>query len=331
MDKIDFVVPWVDGGDPEWIKQKSQYSGQTLTGNETERFRDWDQLKYWFRGVEKFAPWVNQIHFITCGHIPEWLNTDHPKLHWVRHEDYIPAEYLPVFNANPIELNIHRIENLSEKFVYFNDDFFLINHVKPTDFFRGNIPCSNAGLGITGIVHPVFAGILHNDRNVVNRNFNSKKVILANLWKWVHPCYGFKRNLQTLCLIPFCTSFFPGFYNSHGPNAFLKSTFNEVWEAEGDRLRNTCKNRFRSYFDVNQYAFLWWQWCKGQFVPQDVRKMSTYLTVLMPDEQIINTITGQSTPIVILNDDWVDDFERKKVAINGAFDTILGEKSSFEK
>ena len=35
---IDFVVTWVDGNDPN------------------VRFRDWDNMQYWFRAVEKFAP-----------------------------------------------------------------------------------------------------------------------------------------------------------------------------------------------------------------------------------------------------------------------------------
>ena len=63
-------------------------------------------LKYWFRAVEAYAPWVGQVHFITWGHLPEWLNTQCPKLHIVNHEDYIPEKYLPTFSANPIELNI---------------------------------------------------------------------------------------------------------------------------------------------------------------------------------------------------------------------------------
>ena len=91
--KIDFVIPWVDGGDPEWLKQKNEYSGKKTSEEDARdiRFRDWDTLKYWFRGVEKFAPWVNKIHFITWGHLPEWMNTENPKLHIVNHKDYIPS------------------------------------------------------------------------------------------------------------------------------------------------------------------------------------------------------------------------------------------------
>lgn len=330
MDKIDFVIPWVDGSDMEWLKQKAEYSGQTLQGNEVERFRNWDQLKYWFRGVEKFAPWVNKVHFITCGHVPSWLNLEHPKLHWVRHEDYIPAEYLPVFSANPIELNIHRIEGLSEKFVYFNDDFFLINHVYPSNFFCGKVPCGTVGLSVTGQVSPTYAGILYTCYSFINKHFSSREVMKEHLMKFLHPANGLKRNFLTLLLLPYCRDFFPGLYTSHAPNAFLKSTLKEIWAEDPAALHDTCMHRFRTSTDLAQNIILWWQWCKGQVVPQNGQKLSTYLTVLSPDDQIVQTICNQATPIVIINDDWVDDFERKKAVINGAFDTLFGEKSSFE-
>ena len=81
-----------------------------------ERYRNWENLQYWFRGIEKFAPFVNKIHFITSSRVPEWLNMNNPKLNVVRHSDYIPEEYLPTFSSIPIELNLHRLEDLRRKF-----------------------------------------------------------------------------------------------------------------------------------------------------------------------------------------------------------------------
>ena len=49
--------------------------------------------------------------------------------------------YLPTFNINSIELNLHRIKGLSEHFVFFNDDMFLIDSVRPEDFFKNGFPC----------------------------------------------------------------------------------------------------------------------------------------------------------------------------------------------
>ena len=71
---IDFVVLWVDGNDPEWRAEKAKYQGAvTDDSNSVNRFRDWGLMPYWFRAVEKFTPWVHKIHFVTCGHVPEFL------------------------------------------------------------------------------------------------------------------------------------------------------------------------------------------------------------------------------------------------------------------
>ena len=175
MSKIDFVIPWVDGSDPNWITEKNRYIEED-GDKRNQRFRDWHLLKYWFRGVEKNAPWVNRIHFITWGHIPAWLNTNHERLSVVFHEDYIPHKYLPTFNANTIELNLHRIKNLCQKFVYFNDDIFIIKKIKQADFFFKERPCSMAGLGIPGgLEEKIYNNILLNNNRILNKHFMQKK------------------------------------------------------------------------------------------------------------------------------------------------------------
>ena len=111
-DKIDFVILWVDGNDEKWLKQKNGYLGIKGDSN-VNRFRDCQNLQYLFRGIEKHAPWVNKIFFITWGHLPKWLDVNNKKLEIVKHEEFIPKEYLPTFNSNVIEMNLFRIKNLS--------------------------------------------------------------------------------------------------------------------------------------------------------------------------------------------------------------------------
>jgi len=54
----------------------------------------------------------------------------------VNHKDFIPEEYLPIFNSNAIELNMHKIKELSENFVYFNDDMFVLKEMKKEAFLK---------------------------------------------------------------------------------------------------------------------------------------------------------------------------------------------------
>ena len=78
---------------------------------------------------------------LTHGHLPKWLNINNPKLNIAKHSDFIPKEYLPTFSSHSIELNLHRIEGLVERFVYFNDDMFLLRPVKRELFLQVKIVC----------------------------------------------------------------------------------------------------------------------------------------------------------------------------------------------
>ena len=93
-EEIDIVLAWVDGSDPVWREKKKERMRQqglsVKSDDREERYRDWDLMRYWFRSIENFAPWVRKIHFVTFGHLPEWLDSSNPKLHIVNHEDFIP-------------------------------------------------------------------------------------------------------------------------------------------------------------------------------------------------------------------------------------------------
>lgn len=99
-DKIDIVVLWVDGSDPEFIREKQAVTGQVADLDQEidgeQRYRDYGIFNYWFRMIENHAPWVNRVYLVTNGQKPEWLNLEHPKLKLVTHKEFIPKEYLPI-------------------------------------------------------------------------------------------------------------------------------------------------------------------------------------------------------------------------------------------
>lgn len=140
--KIDIVYTWVDGSDPIWEEKRNKAAleaGKTisLNSNSAARFMDNDELLYSLRSIEKFAPWVNKIYIVTDNQTPKWLNLDHPKIKLVFHQDiFADSSYLPVFSARAIETQLHHIEGLSEHFIFFNDDMFLGNLTKASDFFN---------------------------------------------------------------------------------------------------------------------------------------------------------------------------------------------------
>lgn len=328
--KIDFVILWVDNNDLAWQKEFNAYLPQVqyLDDIRRIRYRYWDNLRYWFRGVEKFAPWVNKVHLITCGQIPDWLNLNAPKLHFVKHSDFIPSQYLPTFSSRPITLNLHRIKELSEHFVFFDDDMFLIDKVKPERFFRKGLPCDKAAFNALCPTSTYVNNVV-NDIELINDTFNKYEMLRRDYKKWFSVHAGTKV-LRTLFLLPW--RHFTGFYDHHLPHGFLKSTFVEVWEKHSDKLLHTTATRFRNIADVQIWLFRYWQLAKGDFVPLNVEKDGAYFTIKDDTlDKIVKTIECQKKKIVCLNDGEVSSFEAAKERINAAFHKILPDKSSFEK
>ncbi len=334
---IDFVVTWVDGSDRAWRAEKARYEGggpaeEGLTDDGEERYRDWGLFRYWFRGVEKFAPWVRKVHLVTWGHLPPWLDTDHPKLHIVRHEDYIPGEYLPTFNSNVLEIYLHRIEGLSRQFVYFNDDFYLVGPVKPETFFRGGRPCDMLAFQpvVANPKNPVMSHLYLNNSLVLCKYFDKRENVRSQPGKYFKPGYPplyFFYNLLELAF-----PLFTGFYTVHGPSPFLRETFEEIWEKEGELLTAMSANRFRSQRDVTPYLFREWQKLSGNFVPCNVQKWFRYYDVTEDNSDLARILAGKKKKVVCINDGRIaGDMERAAGQLREAFERILPRKSAFEK
>ena len=139
---VDLVYCWVDGNDVEWQKEK-QYWQEKLGIPVTDainpcRFVDNEELKYSLRSVAQNLPWINHIYIITNGQVPKWLDVSHPKITIVTHKDIMPPEALPVFSAYPIETCLANIPNLSNYFLYINDDFFVYKRISKKYFFDKN-------------------------------------------------------------------------------------------------------------------------------------------------------------------------------------------------
>lgn len=129
---MDAVITYVDGLDPVWQQEYREAVGTEINA---KRFRDWGTLKYLLRGIENCMPFVDNVYLVVSSEsqVPAWVDKEKTKV--VLHRDIIPAEYLPVFNSTAIEMFLHRIPDLDERFIYFNDDFFPVSDCKREDFF----------------------------------------------------------------------------------------------------------------------------------------------------------------------------------------------------
>lgn len=334
---IDFVVSWMNPYDENWRREKAKYwaieiNDPTYDSNQVARFRDWDNFHFWFRGVEKYAPWVNHIYFVTWDTVPDWLDTNNPKITIIRDAELIPDGYAPAFGPNPMETNLHRIPGLSEHFVFFNDDMFLLNQVEKSDFYVNGLP-REMGVAYTltnNINNDPFQHMLLTMTGVINGFFNKKSLQKKNWRKWLNPIYG-NQNLNTV--LTWHNQDFSGILIPHLPSSMRKSTYEEVWQAIPEQLLKTASHRFRNNTDITQYIFRYWAICKGEFEPTNVFKYGKEF--FMNDDslnELCKLIETQSCKMVCINDNKdIKDFENCRDRIIESFEKIFPDKSSFEK
>lgn len=281
MIPLDFVLLWVDGSDPAWRTEKRKWeaaagiagaeAGSRLgeEANGEIRYKDQGLLRYWFRAVERYAPWVRRVFFVTCGQRPAWLDETCPKLRLVNHDEFIPADCLPTFNSNAIHFFLHRIPDLSERFVLFDDDMFLLRPVEPGHYFQSGLPVLAASLRL-----PRWKGdtlwnrTLWDNSYEVNVHLDVARGIRENARKWFNPFVlgprlalgNFARFLLNANLP--CSPF------GHLPYPHLKSTFGEVWRHCPETLQRTVRERFRTPGQVTQWLVLSWNQATGRFHPK---------------------------------------------------------------
>ena len=333
---IDFVVTWVDGNDPDWRREKQKYAGQITdrAANAEARYRDWDTLVYWFRAVEKYAPWVNHVYFVTCGQKPSWLNLNNEKLRFVTHEEFIPKEYLPTFSCPPIELNLWRIPGLSEHFVYFNDDMFLNRPVRPEDFFQNGLPLECA------IAKPLYVAddgnipwqrSLLNDYAVINSSFNIRQCIRSHPSKWFSYVIGsdakYNRRL-------YYDGYVVGMVHPHSSRAFLKKTYEDLWSKKVEVMDRTSRSKFRDNNGVTNQLVALWMIFSGDFYPIKRRDLEDmYVISTKTIQSAINALNASQHYVLCLNDGEKtesSEFENLKQSILEALAKKFPDKSSFE-
>jgi DNA-binding XRE family transcriptional regulator len=224
---IDAVILWVNGNDDKhkikisnYVDNKSEIS---LTKFRT-RFDQVNEIKFTIDSILKFAPYIENIHIITDEQTPEFLekidNNDYYKKvsivdHKVVFKDF--EQFLPTFNCRPIETCMHRIPGLAEHFIYFNDDFFLIKHTKPTDFFRNGLPVLRGKW-------------LKFDKDIFYKKFKKIRVGHKKAQQKAAQLVGLKK-----------------YYNfKHTPHPLRKSTFKTYFNNNPNIFIENIKYRFRN-------------------------------------------------------------------------------------
>lgn len=291
---MDAVILYVNSADPEWQKAYQKYVGGPITPN---RFRDWGTLPYLLRGIEKYLPFVEKVHLVVSSEsqVPGWI--DRENVHVVLHKDIMPAEYLPTFNSCGIELHIPYIEGLSEEFIYFNDDFFIINPCEPELFFKDGRP---------------------------QMRFRTHR-LKEHTSTFRRQCLTSTNIARSALGIPEDDDKYLA--NPHWPAPMRKSLCLEVLEKERDRINGTLSGIRRSE-NANQYLFTIYALLKGE--GDDVELPFLYIeTDKIPE--ICRALRTTDMKEICLNDSRYADFNEERGMLLAAFQEKFPEYSRFEK
>ena len=131
---MDIVITWVDATNKEWQKEKAHwyYLFKGTEANHVANYSSFDEVKYVLRSIELYMPYYHHIYLVTNnGSQPNWLK-NHPKLTVIDYRELMPNN-ISTYNSNAIESQLYKIPNLTEYFVYFNDDIILTKPLKIED------------------------------------------------------------------------------------------------------------------------------------------------------------------------------------------------------
>lgn len=235
---IDAVFTWVDGNDPSIKAKRISFSHElkkpgTLSGAaDLTRFRDSGELFFAVSLVRENAPWLRRIHIVTDNQKPSWCSDQVQKdfgINFVDHKEIFRGyeEFLPTFSSRSIESKIHKIPGLSELFIYFNDDVFVIKKVVPGDYFTGTCPL-------------VRGNWTWNNRLLAY--IERKWHVFSGEKDWLKGSVGKRKESEVL-------GYWRYFRSAHTPHPINKQLFENYFADEG-LIKSIIQYRFRNYNQI---------------------------------------------------------------------------------
>ncbi len=249
---IDVVIAWVDGDDPKLAQKRSNYIHGTDiplgSGAHSTRFASSNEIRYCVLSVLRFAPFVRNIFIVTDEqdpgihddvrkYFPERLESIRIVDHKEIFEGY--ENCLPTFNSISIANMIWRIKGLSENFVYFNDDTFLISSIKPEEWFVNGRPVLRGRWVAATTPRAMWNSIriAFNRRLLGKKDFEPRASFHLGQWN-AAALLGFK---------------FRYFTNSHTPHSVNRKLVEDYFSKNDSVLRKNISFRFR---DHSQFTFI---------------------------------------------------------------------------
>lgn len=245
---IDVVITWVDGKDKKHKKKLKKHlksKRKEVPGANKTRFRSVNEIRYCVLSILKFAPFVRNIYIVTDNQKPnlnKYINKLYPNkinsIKVVDHKEIFEGyeEYLPTFNARAIETVVWRIKGLSDNFVYFNDDFFIVKEIKPEDWFLNKKPIMRGHWSFRPIFIIWFKKIVQILKTIKQgKNAEVKPTFKTSQW-WAARKLGFRVKY---------------FKINHTPHPLNKLRIKQFYEKNEKILLENISHKFRYYTQYN--------------------------------------------------------------------------------
>lgn len=249
---VDVIIAWVDGADPRLIEKRSRYlsGGRISTGSGAHptRFASSNEIRYCVLSILRFAPFTGNIFIVTDEQDPgidddirKYFPERAGSIRIVDHREIFEGfeQYLPTFNSISIANMVWRIKGLSDNFVYFNDDSFLVRPLMPEEWFVNGRPVMRG----RWVPAPLPREIWNHGRTFLqrkilgNRNFEPRASFHAAQWN-AAVRLGFR---------------FRYFTNAHTPHPVCRTDVEKFMSENIPMLEKNISYRFRDY---SQFTFI---------------------------------------------------------------------------
>ena len=308
---MDLVYTFVDGDDPAWKRKKELYRkthyDSSINNNDSSiaaRYRSRDELKYSLRSIHQNLPFIRHIYIVTDKQIPPWfVNNATNSVKIVDHTEFIPKEYLPTFSSHVIEAFLHLIPNLSDTFIYMNDDIFISKEVREDDFVKNGKLAVMLDSNYTKKGKPVVTEYAYRSAWKNANRWLDKKFIEEKRYKL-----------------------------EHGPIIIKKDVMFHLWDILNKELTNTVKNKFRSVQDVNVVCSIHPYYCLYKdlaFINDTISSKTLYLSSENTQEQL-NSLSENLPSIFCLEDDIHSNIQETNSLITNFLEKIFPIKSPYE-
>ncbi len=291
---MDIVITYVDGNDPVW---QAEYAGVSDAPVLAKRFRDWGTLRYLLRGIERHMPFVDQVYLVVSGptQVPSWASE---RLKIVRHADIIPPSVLPTFNSAVIEMFLHRIPGLADRFLFFNDDIFPVADCLEEDFFAD-------GKIATGFRTCFFARGIHKMHCLNSDRLARKLLGMPSTWYFHRPQHTCTPMYRDLCAA--------------------------IYGQCGEEVIGRC-TPLRDAVNYNQYLYTDYAFYSGKAVRRDISNNHISLANASA-RKLRRAILSPSKKLVCINDVQMPDrrYEALRSLILSLFAERFPEPSRFER